>query len=143
MVAKKKPAAHRPLVLLKRRVIGVDADGWRWIATWQTNGTVEKTQRCLTDVTLTKHRGGEIVTKRPYQSVAKSGEGRCQLRCPRGIPGPRGAPNGGWSGDGGARRTYWSRFVAWYFCRRPEGCTLQEYFTREGQSWKWAAASIF
>ena len=140
MAVRKRPASGRPLVLLKRRVVGVDAKGWRWVATWKARGSPTEIQRCVTDVSLAKHKDGVVVAKRPYQTIGKSGNGRCQLRAPGGIPGPAGAPNGGWAGLAGTGRPYWSRFAAWYFCRRPPGCTLQEYFTRDGQSWKWAGA---
>ena len=140
MAVSKRPASRHPLVYLKTRVVGVDAKGWRWVATWKTSGSPTKIQRCVTDVCLTKHKDGAVVPKRPYQTIGKSGNGRCQLRAPAGISGPAGAPNGGWTGLAGTGRPYWSRFAAWYFCRRPPGCTLQEYFTRDGQSWKWAGA---
>ena len=112
MVVRKRPAARRPLVLLKRRVVGVDAKGWRWIATWKTRGAPEEIERCVTDVSLAKYKDGNMVVKRPYQNIGKNGEGRCQLRSPGGIPGPIGAPNGGWEGVTGKSRTCWSRFVA-------------------------------
>ena len=122
-------AAHRrsrrPLVLLKRKVVGVDAKGWQWVAVWKKGGGPRKIGRCLTDVSLTKTKDGKTMQKSPHELVGKSGEGRCQLRCPRGLPGPAGAPGGGWARNNKTRQPLRSRFIAWQFCRRPPGCALQ------------------
>ena len=132
-------AARRPLLRLKTKQLGVDSKGWRWVATWKA-GETQRIARCLTDVWLAKHKEGEQKPLRPYQNCGKSSEGRLQLRCPRGIPGPAGAQGGGWRGEHGQGRQPWARFVAWHFCRRPAGCTLDTFFQKEGGHWFWAVA---
>ena len=136
---RKRPAAatRRPLLRLKTKQIGTDSKGWRWVATWKP-GKVQRIGRCLTDVWLAKHKGGKQKPLRPYENCGKSGEGRLQLRCPRGIPGPAGAPGGGWSGEGGQGRQPWARFIAWYFCKRPAGCATATFFKKEQGRWLWA-----
>ena len=137
MVVRKKPAVSQrrgPLRLVVKTV-GVDSKGWQWVATWRPNREPDRIRECITDVIVEKRKEGKsTIRKRPTVQVGKSGQGRCELRCPRGMPQP-------WSGPGAPERHLRARFVAWLFARRPKTLTLRQYLrkNRSGQ-YLWAAA---
>ena len=140
MVVRKRPAAPRPrpLRLVSKR-IGVDGKGWTWVATWHQNRRPFEYRECLTDVTLEKKKAGKKpVPKHPTVNVGKSGRGRCELKCPAGLPLP-------WCGDSGHARPLWARLVAWLFSRKPARLTLTDYFEQDPDdpsAYKWVADLI-
>ena len=140
MVARKRPAAAagrlRPLRSISKRV-GVDGKGWTWVATWHQNRRPFVYRECLTDVALEARKAGQtICPKYPTVNVGKSGSGRCELKCPAGLPAP-------WSGANGKAQPLWARLVAWLFSDKPARLTLTEYLQEKDpddpSSYKWVA----
>ena len=144
MAVRKRPAVAaaaarpRPLRLVSKR-IGVDGKGWTWVATWHQNRRPFVYRECLTDVSIEKKKSGKkTCPKHPTVNVGKSGNGRCELKCPRGLPAP-------WGGDKGQARALWARLVAWLFSEKPARLTLADYFANDPDdpsSYKWVADLI-
>ena len=94
------------------------------VATWHQNAKPFQYGVCLTDVSLEKRKVGKTSVKpRPCVQKGKSGAGREELKCPRGLPAP-------WSGDAGRSQLLWARLVAWLFCKKPRKLTLKSFFSK-------------
>lgn len=130
----RRPAARPSGLRLISKNIGTDNAGWTWTLTWRKGGRTLSYGNCFTDVLIERRRNGVAQKKKPCVNVGKSGDGRCELKCPRGLPRP-------WGGTNGSRRVLWARLLAWYFTRRPSGCTKAAFCPETGRS-TWAIVLV-